>query len=397
MNADERRRDKTFITREALVERARGLLPALRERAARAEADRKVPRESIDAFVDAGLGRILQPRRYGGYELGHAAAFDVAVEIASACGSTGWCASLLNIHDWWLATFPEEAQHDVWKDSPDQNLAAMVYPTGKAKPVDGGYRLSGRWGWVSGVDHSHWAIVAALVMAEGGPPHVRQFLFPRADYKILDTWHNAGLRGTGSNDLVVDDIFVPAHRTLAMDDFREGNTPGGKLHGTRTYNVPMISAFPHALAGPALGIARGAMNDWLDWTRTRTATASGDSIAEMAPAQIRITQVESEIDAAELLLRRNLAVVEGDDEIDLDTRARSYASYSFAVHALTHAVETLVTASGARGMVETNALQRFWRDIHAAAVHIGLSQELSGQLRGRALLGIPRDPKARMF
>ena len=143
MNAHERERAPTHAE---LVERARRLAPALRERAARAEADRRVPRESIDQFVAAGLGRILQPRRFGGYELGHSAAFDVTVEIATACGSTGWCASLLNIHDWWLATFPEQAQMDVWGSGSDPNLAAMVYPTGKAQPVPGGYKLSGRWG-----------------------------------------------------------------------------------------------------------------------------------------------------------------------------------------------------------------------------------------------------------
>jgi 3-hydroxy-9,10-secoandrosta-1,3,5(10)-triene-9,17-dione monooxygenase len=384
-------------TRDELVGRARALLPGLRERAARSEADRRIPRESIDEIVAAGLGRALQPRRFGGFELGHAAAFDIAAEIGSACTSTGWCTSLLNIHDWWLACFPEEAQHDVWRDTPNQNIAAMVYPTGKAKPVDGGYRLTGRWSWVSGIDHSHWAIVAALVIPEAGPPHVRQFLLPRSDYTVVDTWHNAGLRGTGSNDMTVDDVFVASHRTLPMDDFREGITEGGRSNGNPIYRVPMIAAFPHALCGPALGAARGALNEWLEWTRTRTATASGDAIAETVPAQIRVSQVEAEIDAAELLIRRNIALVEQDEPIDLATRARSFSSYSFAVHALVRAVDSLVAGSGARGMVESNPLQRFWRDIHAASVHIGLSTELSGQLRGRALLGVPRDPKARMY
>lgn len=394
MNAHERER---ALTHAEVVERARKLVPALRQRAERAEADRRVPRESIEEIVGAGLARVLQPKRFGGLELGHTAAFDVAVEIGSGCGSTGWITGLLNIHDWWLATFEEEAQHDVWRDSPDQNIAAMVYPTGKAKPVDGGFRLSGRWGWVSGVDHSHWVIIAGLVVPDDGPPHALYFLLPRADYKIVDTWRNVGLRGTGSNDVIVDDVFVPAHRTLSTDDSRDGITPGGKLYGSRTYNVPMITTSPHALAAPALGIARAAWNDWLQWTSSRTTIGSGESVAEHATTQIRLAEVEAEIDAAELLIRRNLAVLEGDVEIDMALRARSYAGYAFAIQSLKHAVEALVSASGARGMIETNALQRYWRDIHAAAAHTAFSLELSGQLRGRALLGLPRDPRVRMY
>lgn len=384
-------------SRGELVARARRLAPALRGRAARAEAERRVPGESIDEIVDAGLGRALQPARWGGWELGHATAFDIAVEIAAACGSTGWCVSLLNIHDWWLAGFPDEAQHDVWHDSPDQNLAAMVYPTGKALPVDGGWRLDGRWTLVSGVDHSHWAIVGALAMAEGGPPHVRQFLLPRRDYAVIDTWFNVGMRGTGSNDLVVDGAFVPAHRTLSMDEFREGKTPGARVNKARCYQVPMAATFPHALCAPALGIGRGAFADWLDWTRTRTATSTGDPVGELAPVQIRLAQAEAGLDAAELLLRRNLAMLEAAEPPDEATRARSFAAYGFAVQEICRVVDALFNSSGARGMRDGNTIQRCWRDVHAAAAHIGLNTDLSGQLRGRALLGLPRDPKARMY
>jgi 3-hydroxy-9,10-secoandrosta-1,3,5(10)-triene-9,17-dione monooxygenase len=384
-------------SRDELVARARWLAPAVRERAARAESERRVPKESIDEIVGAGLGRALQPARWGGWELGHEAAFDVAVEIAAACGSTGWCASLLNIHDWWLAAFPEEAQHDVWRDSPDRNISAMVYPTGKAQPVDGGYRLDGRWTLVSGVDHSHWSIVAALVMAESGPPQVRQFLLPRTDYTVIDTWFNVGMRGTGSNDLAAEGVFVPAHRTLAMDAFREGRTPGAEINKARCYQVPMLAAFPHALAGPALGIGRGAFADWLDWTRGRTATATGEPVGETAPVQIRLAQAEAGLDAAELLLRRNLEALEADEPPDLATRARSSASYAYAVQEICRVVDSLLNSSGARGLRDGNVIQRCWRDVHAAAAHIGLSPDLSGQLRGRALLGLPRDSRVRMY
>ena len=384
-------------TREEVLRRARGLTPMLREHAQRVETDRRIANETIEAIVGAGLARILQPRKWGGYEISHDAAFDVAVEIASACGSTGWCASLLNIHDWWLAAFPEEAQHDVWRDTPDRNIAAMVYPTGKATAVEGGYQLSGRWAFVSGVDYSDWAIVAGMVFGPQGPPHARQFLIPRKDYAVEDTWHNVGMRGTGSNDLVVSDAKVPAHRTLAMDDFREGTTPGSRVNAGPLYRGAMICTFPHALAAPALGVARGAFNEWLNWTREKAATSTGEAVSEWPHVQIRVTQTELDLDGAELLLRRNLDVIRDGGPGDAPARTRSFAAYGHAVRQICSAVDTLFDMSGARGMRDENLIQRAWRDVHAIAAHVGLSTDLSGQSRGRFLLGLPRDPKVRMY
>jgi 3-hydroxy-9,10-secoandrosta-1,3,5(10)-triene-9,17-dione monooxygenase len=393
----DRNPEKAGLTHEEAVRRARTLAPILRERARRVEAERRIANETIEAIVDAGLARILQPRRFGGHEISHDAAFDVAVEIASACGSTGWCASLLNIHDWWLAGFPEEAQHDVWGDAPDRNLAAMVYPTGKAAPADGGYRLSGRWSFVSGVDYSHWAIVVAMVLGPSGPPHARHFLLPRKDYAIEDTWYNVGMRGTGSNDLVVGDVFVPTHRTLAMDDFREGTTPGSQVNTGPIYRGAMICTFGYALAAPALGAARGAFAAWLEWTRDRAATSTGEAVAEWPQVQARIAQTELDLDAAELLLRRNLDVIRDGGPSDPALRTRSFAAYGHAARLVCKAVDTLFDMSGARGMRDENLIQRAWRDVHAISAHVGLNTDLSGQSRGRFLLGLPRDPKVRMY
>jgi 3-hydroxy-9,10-secoandrosta-1,3,5(10)-triene-9,17-dione monooxygenase len=393
----ERNAGQPSPTHDELVRRARALAPGLRERAQRTETERRVSDESIEAVVGAGLARILQPRRWGGYEISHDAAFDVAVEVAAACGSTGWCASLLNIHDWWLAGFPDEAQHDVWAEAPDRRLAAMVSPTGKAAPADGGYRLSGRWSFVSGVDYSDWAIVAAMVFAPQGPPQARHFLVPRKDYSVLDTWHNVGMRGTGSNDLIVDDVFVPAHRTIAMDDFREGATPGSRANTGPLYRGAMICIFPHALAAPALGVARGVFATWLDWTRDKAATSTGEAVSEWPHVQMRIAQTEYELDAAELQLRRNLAIVRDGAPSDPDLRSRSFAAYGHAVHSICKAVDTLFEMSGAHGMRDENVIQRAWRDVHAIGAHVGLNTDLSGQSRGRFLLRLPRDPKVRMY
>jgi 3-hydroxy-9,10-secoandrosta-1,3,5(10)-triene-9,17-dione monooxygenase len=385
------------LTHEEAVRRARELAPKLRQQAVEAETKRRLSDETIAAFVDAGLGRILQPKRWGGHEISHDAAFDVAAEMAAASGSVAWCTSLLNIHDWWLAGFPDEAQHDVWGTTPDRNIAAMVYPTGKAALADGGYTLSGRWSFVSGVDYSDWAIVAAMVFGPGGPPQARHFLVPRKDYRVEDTWHNVGMRGTGSNDLLVADAFVPAHRTLAMDDFREGSTPGSRVNSGPLYQGAMICTFPHALAAPALGVARAAFAEWLDWTREKTATSTGEAVSEWPHVQIRIARTEFDIDAAEMLLRRNLDAIRRGGPSDPGLRTRSFAAFGQAVRLLGEAVDTLFEMSGARGMREENPIQRAWRDAHAIGAHVGLNTDLSGQSRGRFLLGLPRDPKVRMY
>jgi 3-hydroxy-9,10-secoandrosta-1,3,5(10)-triene-9,17-dione monooxygenase len=389
--------EKTALTHEEALRRARALAPLLRQRAQQVEKNRRIANETIEAIVDAGLARILQPKRWGGYEISHDAAFDVAVEVASGCGSTGWCASLLNIHDWWLSGFPEEAQHDVWRDTPDRNLAAMVYPTGKAAPTDDGYTLSGRWSFVSGVDYSDWAIVAAMVFGPNGPPQARHFLIPRRDYAIEDTWNNVGMRGTGSNDLIVNEVFVPAHRTITMDDFREGTTPGSRFNTGPLYQGAMICTFGHALAGPALGVARGALTAWLDWTREKVATSTGEAVSEWPHVQMRIAQTELNLDAGEMLLRRNLDVIRQGGPSDPALRTRSFASFGHAVRLFCTAVDALFDMSGARGMRDENVIQRAWRDVHAISAHVGLNTDLSGQSRGRFLLGLPRDSKVRMY
>ena len=389
--------EKPRLSHEEAMHRARVLAPALRERAATTEAERRIADETMEAIAGAGLLRILMPRRWCGYEISHDAAFDVSVEIATACGSTGWCVSLLNIHDWWLAGFPEEAQHYVWGDTPDRIVCAMVYPTGNAAPVDGGYRLSGRWSFVSGVDCSHWAIVAAMVSGLDGPPHARHFLIPRADYAIEDTWHNVGMRGTGSNDLIVGDVFVPAHRTISMDDFREGTTPGSRVNAGPLYRGAAICIFAHALAAPALGVARGALADWIEGTRGKAATTTGEAVAEWSHVQIGAAQTQLDIDVGEMLLRRNLASIRNGGPTDRGMRARGAASYGHAVRILCTAIDKLVQMSGARGMRDESTIQRAWRDIHAISAHVGLNADLSGQSFGRFLFGLPRDPKVRMY
>lgn len=385
------------MTREEAVRRAQALAPGIRARAQRCEAERRVPLQSIEEFVGAGLGRLLLPRRWGGAELSHDAAFDVVLEIAAACGSTGWCCGFLNIHDWWMSCFPDEAQHDVWRDGPDVNLAAVIAPLcGRATIADGGYRLSGEWSWASGVDHCSWAIVTAMVPEADGRIEARCIAVPRADYRVKDTWFNVGLKGSGSKDIIIDDAFVPAHRSVLFSDLREGTTPGARANPGPLYRVPLV-ARNYSLSAPALGIARGAFREAIEGLRTRVATVSGARVGELAPVQTRLAQAEVLLDAAELLMRRNLDWVRAGDPIDLPTRARSAAASAQAVQMTCDAVDLLLRCGGSRGLFDDNPIQRAWRDVHAIASHFALNADASCQLRGGILLGVGRDPGNQRF
>jgi 3-hydroxy-9,10-secoandrosta-1,3,5(10)-triene-9,17-dione monooxygenase len=380
--------ESAALTREEAVRRAIGLAPAIAALTSRAESERRIPMESVEAFVGAGLARILQPKRWGGWEISHDAAFDVTVEISKACGSTGWCLGFLNIHDWWLASFPEEAQHDVWRDGPDVNLAGVIAPfSGRAKKTDGGWRLDGKWSWASGIDHCAWVIVTALV-DDGLIENARVFLAPRRDFSIADTWFNAGLRATGSKDVAIEDAFVPEHRTISMSDLREGTAPGSRLNRGPLYGLPLDSR-RHALSGPALGAARGALAHWRDWMRTKTSAATGAASVDSAPSQIRLAQAEAEIDAAEMLLRRNLDAIRGGGPLSQDERTLSASTGAYAVHMLTRAIDMILQSAGSRALFDHSPIQRAWRDVHAIASHVSLNPDTTAQARARFLLGLP--------
>lgn len=376
-----------LLTHDEAVRRARRLAPHVRARTVRAERERRIPIETIEEFVDAGLGRILTPRRWGGAEISHDAACDVIMELSKACASTGWCSSFLLIHDWWLATFPEEGQYDVWRDGPDVNLAAAISPQGnKAIPTDGGYRIKGRWTWASGIDHCHWAILVALTTGTNDKPSPRCFVVPRKDYAIEDTWFNVGMKGTGSNDIIIaDDVFVPAHRSVALLDIHEGTSPGALVNPGPIYGIPSASR-KYELVAPALGAARGAFADWIDWCQGRVVSATGIAASQSPHIQIELAEAEFALDAAELIQRRNLELIRNGPPIDMATRTQIQSSSAQLMKLICRAIDVLFHSSGSSGMREDSPIQRAWRDIHTIASHISLNPHATGMLRGKLLL-----------
>ena len=385
---------------DELVARARALAPKLRERAVRAERDRNIPQELVDEFIDAGLIHTLQPKRWGGYEHDHEVAFNVAVELGkSTCGASAWCLNYLADHACMLALFPEEAQHDVWSKNKAACIATSAAPTGKVSVAPGGYRLDGRWSWCSGLRHSHWIMIGGLVHRPGEDhPDMRLYLVPVPQVKQDDTWYCAGLRGSGSNTSVLDNVFVPEHRSVSFSQLRDASSPGAKVNTNPIYRTPFIAVHSYALLGPVLGVARGGYADFIEWTRQRYLTYTQLAIAQHVPVQIRVAEIAAQIDAAELLARRAFATARADyTGMSLPTRTLLRRDFTYAMRTLRDAMDALIKISGSSGLMDDNTIQRCWRDVHAISSHVVMNWDVPAENFGRMEFGLPLNPAYPMF
>lgn len=385
---------------EELVARARALAPKLRERAVRAERDRNIPLESVQEYIDAGLLRTIMPRRWGGYEHDHEVAFNIAIELGrSTCGSSAWCLNYLSDHAGILAHFPDEAQHDVWNQNQDACIATSAAPTGKAETASGGYRLNGRWSWSSGIRHSQWIMIGGLVFRPGEDhPDMRLFLVPTASLKILDTWYCTGLRGSGSNTVELDNVFVPEHRSVSFSTLRDAHSPGSQINTNPIYRTPFIAVHTYALLGPSLGLARGGYAEFVQWTRQRYLTYTQLAIAQHVPVQIRLAEIAAQIDAAELLARRCLATARQDyTGMTLETRVLLRRDFTYAMRMLREALDALVKISGSSGLMDDNPVQRCWRDVHAISSHVVMNWDVPAENFGRMEFGLGLNPAYPVF
>ena len=379
-------------THDAVLTRVRALTSGIRDGAAAAEEGRTVPRETIDKLLAAGISRILIPPQYGGYGLSLDTWFEVVREIGKADASHAWCASLMIHHPHYLSQFSEAAQNVVWADGIDISIAASIQPIGRVTKVEGGYRISGEFPFASGINHSRWLIVGSMVEAEA-----MFLLIGPTDFKIKDTWFTNAMRATGSNTAICDDVYVPESHTLALSDVREGKTPGGKLHANPIYRAPWISYAPLTFATPMLGAAQGAYEIFRDWTKSRRSGRGGFAIAEVTSVQVRLARAAADLDAAELLLRRAIDVARAETPPSLALRARSMRDCSRAAEFCVGAIDTLITMSGTAVFVASHPIQRAWRDIHFAAMHVALNPEQNFAHFGRSELAVPRDPHLPFF
>jgi 3-hydroxy-9,10-secoandrosta-1,3,5(10)-triene-9,17-dione monooxygenase len=369
------------------------LLPILRERAQETEDLRRIPDETVKSLQATGFFRLLQPHRYGGVEASPVDFYRGVRLIASACGSTGWVSSVLGVHPWQLALFDEKAQDEVWGEDTATLISSSYAPMGRAKAVDGGFTFSGRWSFSSGCDHAQWVFLGGLVMGdEGTPVDFRTFLLPRADYEIDDVWDTIGLRGTGSNDIIVSDVFVPEYRTLSFMDTGRCVCPGQQINSAPLYKLPFASVFSCSISVPVIGMAAGAYEAYVGWTRERVRASTGGKAADDSFNQLRIAEASSKIDGAVLQIERNMTEslehATAGDKIPMPLRIRVRRDQVNATSSAIQAVDRLFESAGGRALKVGTPIQRFWRDAHAGRVHAINDPEKALAMFGQAELGL---------
>src|ERR1700741_5072564 len=382
----------------AMATRARALIPQLRDRAARTEELRRLPPETERDLHDAGLFRIVQPKRVGGSEFDYVALVDCADAIGQGDASAAWNFANLASHHWMLGMFDKRAQDLVWGKDPNVLIASsFIFPAGRARKVDGGYVLRGSWPFSSGVDSCEWNMLASVVFSEDEADGIeyRIFLVNKSDYKIKDTWNATGLRGTGSNDVEVNDAFVAEPMTLAVSDLDGGPTPGSAVNPNALYTLPVFSLFPFVLSGVALGNAQACLDDYVDTARHRASTYNRAKLGDLQSTQIKIAEASAKIDAARLIMRSScIEAIEAArrgqiPEMAVKTKWRRDGAHS--VNICTEAVSLLFAASGARGLFTSGVLQRQFRDAHAINSHIAFNFDAAGTNYGRVALGLPSE------
>lgn len=383
------------LTRDDMIARAREIAPALRERAAETERLRHIHPDTIDDLRRTRLMRIVQPSRVGGLELDLRLFVDIGEVMGAACGSTAWVWTNYAIHDWMLAMFPSAGQDAVWVEDVDAIIgSALIYPAGRAEPVDGGWRLNGRWPFSSGIHASDWALLGAMTPVAGAAaPTPLMMNVRRADIELIDTWHVAGLAGTGSHDVAVNDLFVPTELAFNPRDARGDVTPGSTVNPAPLFRQGILALFPHIIAAPILGMARGAFDDYVNPMRTKTATYNQSKIAEYTAIHLRIAESGARIDAARRAL--NDCFIESQSlaaagEVPSDAaKSRWRRDAAYAARLCVEAVDVLYAAAGGSANYLSNPLQRHHRDIHAATGHIGVSWDINAAEFGRVALGLP--------
>ncbi len=346
-----------------------GLQDGFRTRTEQTRNLRRVPDESVAELQEAGFFLALQPKRYGGYELSPQDFFRMQMLIAEACMSTAWACGIVAVHAYQLALMDDRAQQDVWGEDIHTRVSSSYAPMGKVEPVEGGFRFSGRWGWSSGSDHCTWALLGGIIPGEG----YRTFLVPREDYQIVDTWQAMGLQGTGSNDVVVEEVFVPDYRTHKQMDGFLGTNPGLAVNPQNLYRFPWAQLFIRTVSTPAIGACKAALDLAIEGA-TGKASADPTKLAGDTSTLERIAAAASTIDEMEALLYRNFdlmqAQIERGEEIPLLDRAKYRYQAAQVIERSMGVVDSLFSSAGGRSVFLGSEIQQRFLDIHTARAHV---------------------------
>ena len=380
-----------------LREAARAMVPALRSRTTEAAKLGCLPESTLSEMIDAGFFNILQPALHGGLELDPEDFFDVQMILAEGCMSTAWVLGVVAIHNWQLALFDERAQADVWEEDDNTLISSSYMPVGKVTRVDGGFRLSGRWGFSSGSKHCKWAFLGAMVPpeAEGEAPDYRTFLVPRSDYMIVDNWNVSGLEGTGSNDIVVKDVFVPEYRTHRSLHGFMCDSPGNAVNTAPLFRIPFGQIFTRAVCTSSVGALQGALDAFIKVNKDRVGVNDAKRVALDPGAQEAAAEATHVIDECKMIMYRNfdrmLEAARTGTLLPIEERIKMRYDAALVAPRCADAVNKLFVFSGAQGIHRDHPINRAWLDINAGRNHVANNVGKFARNLGSCLFGLEGD------
>ncbi len=381
-----------------LLNRITPLLPELEARAQACEDARQVLDENVAALRAVGYLDAFKPRAYGGLEVLPSQLYPVTVAIAGACPSTAWAMQLLIAHSHAVAYYDKKLQDEIWGADPTAMVSSSVAPFGKTTPAQGGIRLSGNYSWSSGCDHASWAMVGFLQdNTETGEKEHALAILPRSDYEIVDTWFAGAMKGTGSKDLVVKDVFVPDYRIETFAALNFGTARGVGLHDGALFRLPFQPIFGGGFSAVALGIAKAALEKYRIRLSDRHRAYTGAKVSESAPSYMKLAEAHHIVMAAQALLEKewlNFDIYATNGMVpDMDVFIGWRTTQAFATKLSVQAVNLVFGASGGGAIYSNSPLQRLFRDAQATAAHAYSDYDVVAQILGRHLIGMPMDAK----
>lgn len=383
-------------SREEILARAAAMVPVLLERAGECERIRRIPEQTIRDLHDNGLWRVVRPAQYGGWETDFGVMIEVAMELARGCASTSWVYTNIISHNWMLPMWPKAASEAVWGENPEALVgSSLIYPPGKIEAAEGGYLLSGHWPYASGVDVSDWMMVGGMDPALGDgdrPTGPRMFTVRASDLEIIDTWQVSGLAGTGSHDITCDKLFVPEYMTLAARETRGGLDQGAAVSDADVFKLPVVGLFAHFLAGPVLGMAQGAYDEYVEKLKQQVSIYNNTRVGEHVTIQLKIAEAGALIDTARAIMRENWreahAAIAAGQIPNIEQKARWRRDAANGAQGCVRAADLVWSACGGTAIYLDGELQRRFRDIHAAEHQIQINFDINGAEYGRVAVGL---------
>ena len=379
---------------QKIYDDARALIPHIRDRQKETAQLGKLPDATIAAMQEGGFFRIMQPKRYGGFELEPQVFFNVQQILAEGCMSTAWVLGVVAIHNWQMGMYDDKAQKDVWGENDATLISSSYMPVGKVEIVEGGYMLSGHWGFSSGSKHCDWAFLGGMVPPTGdNGPDYRTFLVPRSEYEIVDNWDVCGLEGTGSNDIIIKEaVFVPEHRTHRAEDGFTGLNPGCAVNTSYSFTMPFGQIFTRAVACSSIGALQGVVDSYVTVNKDRVGLNDGAKTAQDPTAQMALAEAVTTIKECRAILKEDLDFfvdnAKAGNALDINERISRRFNASRISRKCADSVNEMFIACGAQGIFKGHPLNRAWLDINAGRTHVANNPYKYGRNLGATMMGV---------